>query len=115
MIIKKSRSGKGLIVVDDFGNTYGTSVTYLLGMISDRTNGPGFVQLVRFPSPASADRFKPSPVLGKGYEKIDFDDLRWTPPVGPEGSSVKAASDGLSSKGEEMRSAKEGFSDKVVW
>lgn len=79
MIAKLSKSGNAIVIIDDFGNTYVTSKTYLMSMVSGRMKAP-FVQLTRMPVPAEIGRFKPSPVLGKDQEQIQPGDERWSEP-----------------------------------
>jgi hypothetical protein len=115
VILKVSKSGNGIVVVDDFGNTYATSKQYLLSLVSGRMKAP-FILLTRMPVPAQVDRFKPSPVMGKGGEHVEVGDERWVAPqclhnvvVDSEGGA------GMARKQSKKREVKKHYEDKVVW
>lgn len=111
MIVKLSKSGKGVVVVDDFGNTYVTSKTYLMSMVSGRMKAP-FVQMTRMPVPAEIGRFKPSPILGKDQEQIPHDDERWSEPQCSHNVDITRNSKaGMSQTQIKKRQEKEKFED----
>lgn len=113
-IVKLSKSGNGVTFVDDFGNTYGTSKTYLMALVSGRMKAP-FTELVRYPMPAAGGRFKKSPVLGKEYEKIPVDDPRWSPPQCDHNTiATNSSGDALGAKETNRREETKLFSDKKV-
>ena len=115
MIIKVSKSGQGIVVIDDFGNIYSTSKQYLLSLVSGRMKAP-FIQMTRMPMPAEPGRFKPSPVLGKDYEQIGPEQDRWTEPQCSHNIQVEGHSEaGIDRKQIKKREVKEIYSDKVVW
>jgi len=90
-IIKKSSSGKGVLFVDDFGNVFMTSLSFLSRFLDDSNRSPhGVVLLSRLPNALSISRFKQSPVFG-------VDDNEVVPLVGPDGP-VSIDSDAFSSK-----------------
>lgn len=115
MIIKLSASGKAITVIDDFGNSYGTSVTYLLGLVSGQMKSP-FIQLSRYPQPAKLDRYKMSPILGKEYEKIQPDDERWTQPQCLHSVDATSwAEDGMDRAQAKKRQTQETFEEITDW
>lgn len=79
-IIKPSRSGKGLIVIDDQGNVFGTSWEWIRGLFEGR--GSGFVLLSRYPGMVSPSRFGQSPLYNPGNKPVDT--------VAPEGQGSDA-------------------------
>jgi len=110
-IVKLSKSGKALIFIDDFGNSYSTSTKYLMSLVSGRMKAP-FIQLSRFPVPVEQDRFKKSPVLGKEYEKIEPDDDRWTQPQCSHNVEVTSSEDaGIDQRKLKKDKVKETFTD----
>lgn len=115
MIIKISKSGKALVVVDDFGNIYTTSLVYFSSLASGRMKAP-FVQLTRMPVPAEPGRFKMSPVLVKGGVHAGEGDPGWSLPQCLHNVDVDRNSDaGLSVKQIEKRQKKINYQDKVVF
>jgi hypothetical protein len=99
-IIKKTKSGKGIMVIDDRGTVYITSMTYVANMLQAESSPNRFVLMKRLPLPVAEDRFKKSPiwdpdnVLGKGgYDQ------------------VKDAFDGRYQK---IKKAQEAYMDKVI-
>lgn len=114
MIIKLSKSGNAITIIDDFGNTYGTSKTYLMALVSGRMKAP-FIEVNRYPMPADLDRFRPSPVLGKDYEAIPPDDERWTPPQCSHNIQTGSAhKDGISVYTAKKKEETKMFSDKKI-
>lgn len=63
MIVRLSNNKKSVLVVDDDGNVFISSVYYIRGLLDGKSPW-GFVMLKRLANGTSATRFKPSPVLG---------------------------------------------------
>ena len=115
MIIKLSKSGKGVVIIEDYGEVHVTSVKHMAALISGRMKGP-FIRTTRMPTPAEIDRFEPSPILGKDGEHIEHDDPRWTEPQCSHNIQVEGHSEaGIDRKQIKKREVKEIYSDKVVW
>jgi hypothetical protein len=111
VIIKPSKSGKGVVVVDDFGNTYATSKKYLLAVLAGTMKAP-FVLMTRMPVPAQMDRFNPSPILAKDNEHIEHDDERWSAPQCSHNIEVSNfQEDGMDRAQAKKRKEKEAFDD----
>ncbi|RLG44377.1 MAG: hypothetical protein DRN81_04680, partial [Thermoproteota archaeon] len=98
-IIKLTKSGKGFLVVDDFGNAFITSKSFVESLSGNR-----IVLLKRFPNKIQSSRFKPSPL----YD--------------PEGLASKrdvdSGSQDLDGLGREFRkdiSNRKVYEDEVVW
>lgn len=105
-IIKKSSSGKGVVVVDDDGRVYTTSLNYLMGMLNGKSEH-GFILMARMPMNASPDRYKKSEVYDpNGVFKGDC--AKTLEPI-------KSGEDGMSNKSRDERVRKEAFKDKKVW
>ena len=121
MILKPSKSGKALVVIDDFGNVYSVPLSYLLALLGGRVpNGPGFALASRMTQPANLDRFQPSPIFlgldgdGKALTAEEGDDS-WTPPQCPHlVAEVRNHGDGLSDQAAGARAEKRMFTDKVI-
>lgn len=114
MIVKVSKSGNGIVVVDDFGNTYVTSKTYLMSMVSGRMKAP-FVQMTRMPVPADIGRFTPSPILAKGGHKVEYEADEWSPPQCSHNVEITKNNDaGMSQMQIKKRQEKEMFEDIVL-
>lgn len=64
-IIKRSRSGKAILFVDDDGNCYMTSTKYAKGIVEGTFKGFGL--LTRFPNKVKEGLFKKSPLVGETY------------------------------------------------
>jgi len=60
-IMKLTKSGKGLLFIDDDGRVYNTSINYLLGLINGRAKY-SIVTLSRLPFDVPSDKFPKSPV-----------------------------------------------------
>ena len=78
MIIKLSSSGKQVQVVDDDGCVFGTSVTFLKGLLEGKAPR-GFVLLTRLPFKVASSRFMKSPT--------------WNPSTGEKEVDVKLEDD----------------------
>jgi len=63
-IIKETSSGKGVQFVDDDGNVFMTSKSYLLKYLNGESKA-FFLLLTRMPIPIDVSKFKKSPVLGE--------------------------------------------------
>ena len=114
VIIKPTKSGKGVLVQDDFGNVYVTSKKYLLAVLAGTMKSP-LVLMTRMPQPSKPDRYNSSPILGQDGEHIEPDDDRWTQPQCLH--SVEAASwgeDGMDRKQTKKREKKKQYTDKVI-
>ena len=61
-VIKLTKSGKALLFIDDFGNSFMTSKQWVQNLLDGKNRGP-FLLLKRLPDPVSVDRFMRSPVL----------------------------------------------------
>lgn len=79
-VLIKAKSGKSLLFVDDFGNTYITSVHYTLGLINNESPRQ-FILLKKLPANTIQNRFQPSPTLGDAGSVVD--------PFGYEAQMVK--------------------------
>ena len=113
MIAKVSKSGKALVIVDDWGNTYVTSKTYLMSMVSGRMKAP-FVQFTRMPVPAEPGRFKPSPILAKGGVKIEEGEEGWYLPQCSHNIDITKNNEaGMSVSQMKQREEKEQYSKEV--
>lgn len=116
MIIKKSKSGKALLITDDFGNTYSTSIAYVTKYLLDPDNKLRFLTLTRFPKPATVDRFPKSPVLGPENEHIPEGDPRWFMPQCPHSTlEDNQETDGFGRQTLKKKEEKKTFEDKVIW
>lgn len=58
-VLKLTSSGKGVLVIDDDGNVFITSVNSILYLIKGFAKG-GFITTNRLPFPVAPDRFKQS-------------------------------------------------------
>ena len=114
MIIKPTKSGKGVMVQDDFGNVYVTSKKYLLAVLAG-TMKAQFVLMTRMPQPSKPERYDSSPILGQDNEHILPDDERYTPPQCLH--TVEASTwseDGMDRVQTKKRETKKQYTDKVV-
>ena len=59
-VIKLSKSGKSVLVIDDSGNIFMTALSMLKGIVNN--NHKGLVLLSRLPFKTDPHRFKPSPL-----------------------------------------------------
>jgi hypothetical protein len=70
-IVKLTKSGKGVLFIDDDGNTFVCSLGYFESL-KGRTNGPNFVLLSRLPFKNDSKGFKKSPLYDpEGLAKDD--------------------------------------------
>jgi hypothetical protein len=76
-IIKKTKSGKALMFVDDLGNAYITSTTMMSAILGGYQKGD-FTVLTRLPMPISVDRFPKSPVYLSPDAPLQGDTLSTT-------------------------------------
>lgn len=114
MIIKESKSGKAWVIVDDHGETYSIAQA-ALAALKAKTNKSSFAIPVRLPTPSEPGRFKKSPLLGKGYVKIEEGEEGWIEPQCPHNIKVSSAGEaGLSDKQTKKRESKKLFEDKKI-
>jgi len=111
-IIKATRSKKGILFIDDFGNAYITSIVYLRAMLNNP--GKGFLQPNRLPDRISMDRFKPSPMYNPASGKvIKHDEEGYWPPT--ENNDVIREDDAVSAKTSKDKDEKEQYKDIRVF
>ena len=60
-VVKLTGSGKGVLFIDDEGNTFSSSVNFIQGLLWGKSPN-GFVLLTRLPNKVAKDRFKQSPL-----------------------------------------------------
>lgn len=115
-IIKPTKSGKAVIFIDDFGNSYITSKSYVLSLFSGNMRAP-FIQLNRLPMPQSPDKFKSSPLLGKDWVEIKEGDEGWRPPQCTHNLDVAIRNnEGMSNKTMKERETEEKMKDvEIEW
>lgn len=103
-VLKLTKSGKAIQVVDDDGRVYVTSVNSLV-MLMNGNAKPGFLMMKRLPFNVSPDRFEQSPVYDPDgvFEK-----------EGTE-KSLNTGNDMFSKKGREQSEQKKAYTDKSVW
>ena len=58
-VIKLTKSGKSIQVIDDDGRVYGTSIAYMTSLLNG-TLKKGWILMARMPFDASPDRFQKS-------------------------------------------------------
>ena len=102
-VLKLTKSKKAVLIIDDEGKTYITSVNYLMGLLNGKSP-TGFILLDRMPQDCAADRFKVSPV---------YDPNGILSNVDPR--TLSTNNDPLSVKESEKREQTKGFEDKKVW
>jgi hypothetical protein len=98
-VIKLTASKKALLVIDDAGNVFITSLAFLKSLL-DGSMKSDFILLSRLPDKASSDRFKPSPLFG---EKL------------PGQEAVVQSFDALSKSKSVERQEEKLFKDQPVW
>lgn len=96
-VIKLSKSGKALLVIDDFGNVFVCPKVF----VDNLSKKGGFVLMSRFPTKVSLDRFKVSPL----YDPDNVGDSK----------DVKLVNDGLSKSFIKDKEEKKFYGDDVVW
>ncbi len=100
-VVKLSASGLQVQFIDDEGNMFVTSMTYLMTMLERKSKLP-FCLLSRLPLKISTDRFKKSPV--------------WDPDgLADKSKQVTLNDDGLSKKTIKKGEQREQYKDKQVW
>jgi len=110
-IVKPTKSGKAIIFIDDFGNSYITSKSYVLSLLGGRMRAP-FIQLNRLPMPQAPDKFKSSPLLGKDWEEIEEGQEGWRPPQCSHNVDVAIRNnEGMSKKTMKEREKEEALKD----
>ena len=75
-VVKLTSSGKAVQFIDDEGNVFMTSLSYLKGLLDGRANH-GFIYLTRLPLRVSDKRFKMSNVYNpKCYRDLSSEELK---------------------------------------
>ena len=90
-VIKLTQSGKGVQVIDDFGNVYNTSVNSIHYLLSGQAKG-GFITTRRMLNPTAPDRFKPSEIWDPNGI-YDSENSTPPPPVCSHNQSGKTTND----------------------
>lgn len=75
MILKLSKSKKAVLAVDDDGNVYITSVTFLNGMVNEG-KGSGFILMKKMPNKVPSNKFKSSEEMGAVYDPMHTEPKR---------------------------------------
>lgn len=102
-VIKLTKSGKAVQIVDDDGRIYQTSVNSMMYLLSGKAKG-GFITTVRLPFSVAANRFAPSKLYDpNGVFK------------GDAGKTLTTTNDSLSVKTREAVQVKKVYEDKKVW
>lgn len=104
-VLKLSKSGKQLQVIDDFGNVYGIGV-YAVRNLLDGKVANGVTVASRLPDKVSPDRFGVSPL---------WDPEGRVPKETLLDSSINLNNDALSPKALKRDEDFKKFEDKVVW
>jgi len=100
-VMKMTKSGKAVQVIDDDGNVFGTSLVAIQNMLSGTIRG-NFVLMSRMPYKVNADRFKDSPLyMPPGY-------------IAPK-DETKNMSDAISVQSRAENKQKKQFEDVNVW
>lgn len=87
-IVKKTKSGKAVLFIDEYGNSFITSVAYLRSLLNGTSKVP-FILLNRLPDKVSSDRFKLSPVFDPATgETVEVDSLPSEDRQGLEGDAL---------------------------
>ena len=105
-VIKLTKSKKAVLVIDDEGRTYITSVNFIVGLLNGKSP-TGFVLLSRLPSNSAGTRFKPSPLFDPEGVMANVDPRTLKP--------LSTANDSLSVKEQKKGEEKKAFEDKKVW
>jgi len=102
-VIKLTSSKKAVLFIDDEGNTFITSVNFLVGLLNGKSPY-GFVSLARLPGKVADGRFKKSKLYDPSgvYENVDS-------------KTLSTNTDVLSQKVLKEGKEKKGFVDKKVW
>lgn len=104
-IMKLSASKKAIVVIDDDGNVFTTSASFVSQLLRGLMTKPDFILMSRMPDKVASDRFKKSEVwVPPGYEKpLERSD---TPTMSTDAFSANVRKD------KELRQE---FKDKAVW
>ena len=102
-VIKLTSSGKGILVIDDEGKVYVTSVNSITYLLNGHAKG-GFITTKRLPNNVAKDRFKPS-------ELYDPDGIY----KGDAVKSLTTTNDPFSVKDRKEKEVKKSYTDKKVW
>jgi hypothetical protein len=102
-VLKLSKNKKSVLIYDDEGRCYVTSVVYLQGLLMGKSR-TGFVMTKRLPFNASPGRFKPSELYDpEGIFK------------GDAAKTLTTANDALSVKEQKKKESKKAYTDVMVW
>jgi hypothetical protein len=106
-IVKLTKNGKGVLIVDDFGNAYITSKHFMQGLLWGKSPH-GFITTKRLPHKISDSRFKPSELYDPDNE---FQGDKAKSVDGP----LTTTNDALSVKVMEEKEQKVAYQDKNIW
>ena len=110
-IVKVAKSKKSVMFIDDFGNSFITSMVFLQGLLEGKGRTP-FILLKRLPNPVNMDRFMKSPLLEFDASGKVVSEKKGVP-IGPVGG-VKASEDGMSLKSTKDKDQARVYSAKVI-
>ena len=96
-VLKLTKSGNGLLVIDDDGGVFCTSLSMAKRLIAGELNKGRFLLMSRLPSSTGKSRFKKSPL----YD--------------PDGLASKELIDGLSQEFRKDGENRKTYNDEVVW
>ena len=99
-VAKITKSGNGVLFIDDQGNVYCTSKIFMEGLLSGKSPN-GFILLTQMPNKVSTKRFKCSPL--------------WDPGSKGRVEATSANDDSLSNKVLGEKEDSKNFIDKEVW
>jgi hypothetical protein len=104
-IVKLTKNGNGVLIVDDSGNAYITSKHFMQGLLWGKAPH-GFITTKRMPHKIADSRFKPSELYDPNNEYS-----------GDKAKSVelKLSNDGLSQNFIKTNEQKKSYVDKNVW
>jgi len=102
-VVKLTKSGRAVQIIDDEGRVYQTSVVFMQGLLMGKAKG-NFITTCRLPFNFAPDRFKPS-------ELYDPDGV-WD---GDNSKTLTTTNDAVSVKTRMEKEEKRSFVDKKVW
>jgi hypothetical protein len=106
-IVKLTKNGTGVLIVDDFGNAYITSKHFMQGLLWGKSPH-GFITTKRMPNKISDARFKPSELYDPNNE---YSGNKAKSVTGP----LTTANDALSVNSIKDKENTEVYKDKAVW
>ena len=112
-VLKLTKSGKAVLIIDDFGNTYITSKHFIQGLLWGKAPH-GFITTLRLPSATSESRFTPSALYDPLKEYVGNKEKSIPPLRCAHTGSLDASSDGLSDVGQKERDEITTYSDKDI-